>query len=99
MEMESVQDTLNPADRQDDFTEWMRSECGFIAAKRLDDGSYAGIRPLIYTHAICLGVTEVTAHMKRFCFDDAPACLHEWSKLTRATDEPQGWIARRPERP
>lgn len=96
--MESVQETLNPPDRQDAFTRWMRSECGFIAAKRLDDGSYAGIQPLLFTHAICIGVTQVSAYTKRFCYEDGPTCLHEWRELKQFSDEPTGWVARRPDR-
>lgn len=94
--MESVQETLNPTGRQDDFTRWMRRSGGFIAAKRLDDGGYAGIQPLLFTHAICLGVTETTAYTNRFCFEDGATCLHEWSRLSMLTDEPVGWVARRP---
>ena len=97
--MDTVQDTMNPADRQDAFTQWMRTEARFLAAKKLDDGTYAGILPLLFTHAICIGVTEITAYAKRYCFDDGPTCLHEWSKLSQFTDEPEGWIARRPEQP
>ncbi len=95
--METVQDTLNPPDLQDDFTRWMRAEGGFIAAKRLGDGSYAGILPLMFTHAICIGVTRITAYTRRYCFDDGATCLHEWGKLSQLSDEPKDWIARRPE--
>lgn len=97
--MESVIETLNPPgpDQQDEFTEWMRSgEAGFAGAKRLPDGSYAGVRPLLYTHAICLGVTRDVAYQKRFCYEDATACLQEYAQLSSVSDEPAGYVARRP---
>lgn len=97
--METVQDTLNPTGpgEQDEFTEWMRSAAaGFVGAKRLPDGTYAGVLPLMFTYAICLGVTYEAAYHKRYCYDDTPTCLHEYSKLSSFKDEPTGWVARRP---
>lgn len=97
--MESVQDTLNPSGpgQQDDFTAWMRSaEARFVGAKRLPDGTYAGVLPLLFTYAICLGVTRETYWKKRFCYEDTTVCLHEYSNLASFSDEPTGWVARRP---
>lgn len=97
--MESVHETLNPTGpgQQDEFTEWMRGpDARFVGAKRLPDGTYAGVLPLMFTYAICLGVTYEAAYQKRFCFEDTPVCLHEYSKLTSFNDEPSGWVARRP---
>lgn len=97
--MESVYETLNPQGpgQQDEFTKWMRSsEARFVGAKRLPDGTYAGVLPLMFTYAICLGVTYEAAYQKRFCYDDTPVCLHEYSQLGSFSDEPAGWVARRP---
>lgn len=97
--METLQETLNPSGpgQQDEFTDWMRSDAArFVGAKRLPDGSYAGVLPLLFTYAICLGVTYSAAYKKRFCFDDTPVCLHEYRKLESFDDEPEGWVARRP---
>ncbi len=97
--MELIHDTLNPAGlgQQGEFTEWMRgAQARFIGAKRLEDGSYAGVVRLINTHAICLGVTPGQPFQKRFCFEDISACLHEYSQLKSSHDEPSGWVARRP---
>lgn len=96
--MDTVQEVLNPPGQQDDFTDWMRSDAaGFVGAKRLPDGTYAGVLPLIFTYAICLGVTRAAAYRKRFCYEDTSACLHEYRKLSSFDDEPSGWVARRPE--
>lgn len=99
LEMTTVSETLNPdgPGQQDDFTKWMRSDASFVGAKRLADGTYAGVLPLMFTHAICLGVTPLCAYQKRFCYEDTVVCLHEFSQLTSFDDEPEGWIARRPD--
>lgn len=96
--MESLQETLNPSGvgQQDDFTEWMLGpDAGFVGAKRLPDGTYAGVLPLLHTHAICLGVSHTEFYRKRFCYADTPVCLHEFGKLATIHDEPVGWVARR----
>ncbi|MPQ69497.1 hypothetical protein [Pseudomonas sp. MWU12-2323] len=98
--MESIHETLNPSGfgQQDEFTDWMRSAAaGFVGAKRLPDGTYCGVLPLIFTYAICLGVTYEAAYQKRFCYKDTPVCLHEYSKLASFNDEPKDWVARRPQ--
>jgi hypothetical protein len=98
--MVPVSVTLNPAGpgQQDDFTGWMRSNSArFVGAKRLPDGTYAGVLALMYTYAICLGVTRETAYQKRFCYTDTATCLHEYSQLSSINDEPAGWVARRPD--
>ncbi|MFG8364960.1 hypothetical protein ACEOSU_19735 [Pseudomonas aeruginosa] len=97
--MVSVDETLNPSGpgQQDAFTEWMRGPAArFVGAKRLPDGTYAGVLPLMFTYAICLGVTYEQAYQRRFCYEDTPTCLHEYNKLTSFEDEPEGWVARRP---
>lgn len=95
----TVNEVLNPSGpgEQDAFTEWMRGEASFIGAKRLPDGTYAGVMSLLFTHAICLGVTPMLAYRKRYCYEDASACLHEYEQLQAFDDEPEGWVARRPQ--
>ncbi|MBX8557016.1 hypothetical protein K5D43_21295 [Pseudomonas cichorii] len=97
--MESVHEIMNPQGpgQQDEFTKWMRGpEARFVGAKRLSDGTYAGVLPLMFTYAICLGVTQEAAFKKRFCYEDTVVCLHEYSQLASFNDEPAGWVARRP---
>lgn len=97
--MSDINEILNPrgAGQQDDFTEWMRSEGCFMGAKRLPDGSYAGFKRLLYTHAICLGVTPMSAYSRRFCYEDTASCLQSYAELQSREDTPTGWIARRPQ--
>lgn len=97
--MDSVQETLNPTGpgQQDEFTDWMRcSDARFVGAKCLPDGSYAGVLPLMFTHAICLGVSYESSYQKRFCYEDFAVCMHEYSMLQSRNDEPEGWVGRRP---
>lgn len=95
----TVDEVLNPAGpgAQDEFTDWMRAEASFIGAKRLPDGTYVGVLRLLFTNAICIGVTPVLAYRKRFCYEDTSACLHEYERLQAFDDEPEGWVARRPQ--
>jgi hypothetical protein len=91
-----IDSVLNPKELQDDFTQWMRDEALFLGAKRLEDGSYAGVQRLMFTTAICIGVTPMTAFQRRYCFNDLGQCLHSYSEIKQLGDEPEGWIARRP---
>ncbi len=89
---------LNPPDQQDEFTHWLRDEAGYLAAKRLPDGSYATITRLLTTLGICLGVGQI-GWARRFCYRDTAECLAAWQALESQGDTPTGWIARRPEEP
>lgn len=90
-----IEAILNPPAQQDDFTRDLL-EMGYSAAKRLPDGSYAVLDRLLTTTAICLGV-DGTGWERRFCYQDTAQCIHEWIALQTRHDEPEGWIARRPE--
>ena len=92
--MNNMETVLFPPDRQDDFTDWLRDECGYIGTKRLDDGSYAAIMPLITTIAIAFDVDK-TGYGARYCFEDTATCLAELEQITCRTYVPKGWIAKR----
>ncbi|MNL07787.1 hypothetical protein D3C87_1284780 [compost metagenome] len=96
----SLAEILHPDDQQDEFTKWMlkENEGVYIGAKRLPDGTYAGVMRLAFTEAICLGVTHQCPAEKRYCFEpgDFAAMLIAFDKLTSFNDEPVGWIASRP---
>lgn len=96
--MPNLQQLYTPTHQQDEFTEaLMGPDFGFIVAKRLDDGTYVGITKLMFTWGLCIGITTHTAYTKRFCYEDASECLHQYVKLAQVDQEPIGWIARRPE--
>jgi hypothetical protein len=91
---------MNPPDRQDDFTRLLRTDdYRFVGAKRLDDGTYVGLRRLAYSLAICIGVTRTDVFKRRYCFTDITQCIDEYVKITSPDDVPEGWIARRPKGP
>lgn len=97
--METIAETLNPTGegQQDDFTEWMRSPAAqFLGAKRLPDGTYVGVQRLMFTHAICIGVTPSAAYTRRYCYEDTTALLHSYANLTSFEAQPEGWVAKRP---
>lgn len=98
MANEILDDLMNPPDRQDEFTARMREELDFFGAKRLDDGTYVGLKRLMFTTAICIGTDEWTPQKRRYCFDrgDFTLRIDEYVKIATGEDTPEGWIARRP---
>lgn len=98
--VDHIKNALCPPDRQDDMTAMLLGpNCGYVGAKKLDDGSYAVVQRLYATAAIGLGVDCFGMISNRYCFEDLHACLSAWEELKTRNDEPEGWIARRPERP
>lgn len=96
--MSELQDRYTPSEQQDSFTEQLLAEDGgFVLAKKLEDGTYVGVTRLMFTLALCIGITPTTMYVKRFCFNDAAACMEEYANIKTKDDEPEGWIARRPE--
>lgn len=68
----------------------------FHAIRQLEDGTVVAFGPLIFTVAIYIDVYE-TGWSKRFCFDDAGLAKAQFESLISGDQEPQGWIARRPQ--
>lgn len=98
--VDHIKNALCPPDQQDDMTAQLLSpDCGYLGAKKLEDGSYAVIQRLFSTAAIGLGVDCYGMISNRYCFRDLSDCLAAWDELKSCSDEPEGWIARRPERP
>lgn len=89
---------LNPDGdgQQDEFTKKMRDELGYVGAKRLSDGTYIGLQPLMFTLAICMGVNRYSAYTRRYCYESGPDCLTAYQNITSKDDVPTGWIAKRP---
>lgn len=95
---ERLETLMNPSGegQQDAFTQKMRDELGFVGAKRLEDGTYVGLQPLLFTLAICIGVGVYTPFVRRYCYENGPDCLHAYQILATGDDIPEGWIAKRP---
>lgn len=89
---------LNPgeAGAQDAFTAKMRDELRYVGAKRLADGTYVGVQRLMFTLAICVGVTEASAYQRRYCYEDAAECLAQYAAIRNSGDIPTGYVASRP---
>lgn len=94
-----LQKVMNPADLKDENTLHLVNDLGFKGAKRLPDGSYAGILSLMSTAAIAMDVREGGCFQRRYCFKDLNDCLAAYEHLQTRDDVPEGWIARRPEMP
>lgn len=94
-----LSEVLSPDHMQDDFSRALVSspDYGFVGAKRLDDGTYVGIKRLVTTIAICVGIDEISAYRRRYCYNDLKSCLAAYERICSGNEEPSGWIARRPE--
>ncbi len=74
-----------------DLTE--RESCYICRA--LPDNTVACTFNLMFTRAIILGVSEY-GFRRRFCFEDRDLAMQRFLELSSETDEPAGYIARRP---
>lgn len=72
------------------------AEHGYRAARVLPDGSVAALLDLLFTRAICLGVNG-ESWTRRFCFEDRALADRRYAELVSEDDEPQGYVARRPQ--
>ena len=93
-----IQESLCPSHLQDDFSRELVSsrDYGFMAAKRLPDGVYVGIKGLFTTYAVCIGIDAVTAYRRRYCYVELSDCLDAYEKLQNGLSVPEGWVAQRP---
>ena len=91
---------LSPQAQQDEFTQaLLKPYFGFSGAKLLADGTYVGIKHMITTVAIFIGIEPVTPFKRRYCYKEMIDCIEAYQQLQTGNDEPTGWIARRPETP
>lgn len=93
----TLAEVLRPPDQQDEFTAWMLTkDGGFVGAKKLPDGTYAGVVKLAFTDGICLDITQGGFCGRRFCYDHLGDCLVAFDKIVSKHDDPIGWVASRP---
>jgi hypothetical protein len=62
----------------------------------LDDGSIAAVGRLVTTTAVYLGMNRY-GWERRYCYTDLIQALEVLYALKSEDDEPEGWVARRPE--
>lgn len=67
---------------------------GYENVRQLPDGTWAGTVKLIFTRAICTGITH-NSYAYRWCFEDPQRAISELEKLQSMDDVPAGWVARR----
>ena len=79
---------------QQELADWLVEDGGYSAARVLPDGSIAATLDLLYTRAICLGVTR-WGWENRFCFEDRALADRRFAALESEEDEPAGFTARR----
>lgn len=80
----------------EELAQSLKDENDYLDVKVLPDGSIAILMELLFTRAICLGVNRY-GWTNRFCFADKALATQRFSELQSEDDEPQGYIARRPE--
>lgn len=87
---------LNNLQEQDSFTRRMTSkEMGFLCARKLNDGTYIGLKPLLFTIALCVGTSEDAAFERRYCYENSGDAIFEFETMPHRDHEPAGWVARR----
>lgn len=69
-------------------------DMGYATSRQLDDGTWVGLVPLLFTTGICIGLDEI-GWEKRYCFEDKLKCIQEYDKLRTHDDIPMGWVAKR----
>ena len=91
-----VAPSISPSElrAQHDLAAWLVEDGGYRAARVLTDGSIAATLDLIFTRAICLGVTR-WGWENRFCFEDRALANLRFAELQSEDDVPTGFIARR----
>lgn len=67
---------------------------GYKPIRRLDDGTYIAVGPLVFTWALYVGCDN-SGYKHRFCFKDLNECLAQFDEYTDIFFEPSGWVARR----
>lgn len=76
-----------------DFVQYLIAN-HYSELRMLPDGTIAGLYRLLYTTAICTGLTW-SGYAYRYCFADTDHARVELSRLNAMDDEPAGYVARR----
>jgi hypothetical protein len=89
-----MSDTPTPAT---DPTLQLLRDLGYFFPRRLPDGSYAAIAPLLYTTGLVVPIDPDSGlYARRYCYEHTVDAIGALRDLQGADDEPTpGWIARR----
>lgn len=94
----SLNEALCPPSLQDDITRKMMSwEGDFYAAKRLDDGTYVGMKSLLQSaYVIAMHVDTDQECWYIYNVRDAQLMTAQYMQISSGEDVPQGWSGKRP---
>lgn len=70
-------------------------EMEYLYVRQLDDRTWVGLTPLLFTTGLCLGLDEF-GWKRRYCFKTSATAISELAKLKTIDDVPTGWVAKRP---
>jgi hypothetical protein len=87
----ALDEVAGPKD-SDELERWLRSQ--YHEVRKLPDGSYAALMPLLFTTSLILGCDR-WGYSKRFCFESPIRAREVFNALETEDDEPVGYIARR----
>lgn len=68
--------------------EQFKKDNGILALKRLPDGFWVGVKPLMYTVAICAGIEPFLTYRYRWCFEDPQEAVKFWKEIKCYDDLP-----------
>lgn len=77
----------------DDYTqeelENYKKANGLLALKKLPDGFWCSVKPLMYTVSICAGAEPLLLFRYRWCFEDAKEAVLFWKQIQNYDDIPE----------
>ena len=85
-----------PVQMDDDQFRAFLTKDGYEHIRKLDDGTWVGIVPLMFSVGLCMGLDRI-GWDRRYCYEDRALAVAEIAKLERGDQVPQGWIAKRPQ--
>jgi hypothetical protein len=75
----------------EDFEKFLTNECHYMMVKRLPDGRYSAVAPLIATYAIVIGDWgNEQGYNDRWCYHDLNPAIRAFNAWD-GTGEPTGW--------
>ena len=65
---------------------------GFLAMRQLDDGRVIGVRPMIYTTGLAVGVTPFDACEYQYCYETVRDAVKAYLAWDGQGDPPGPWL-------
>lgn len=64
-------------------------ENGFISVRKLEDGEWVGLFPLLFTMSVCTGIEQITPFKYRWCFKDISEAENFYNTLMEYDEIPK----------